>query len=177
LRWGLIPVWAKEASMGSRMINARSETAAEKPSFRTAFKRRRCLIPADGFYEWRKIGKRKQPYHIHFTAGRPFTMAGLWESWSKGPEGTLETFTILTTAANKAISGLHHRMPVILEGDARELWLDSSVQNPELLSSLLVPHRGASLHLTPVSTLVNNVRNESPQCLVPVTLEEGALEE
>ncbi len=173
LRWGLVPFWAKEISIGSRMINARSETAAEKPSFRAAFKRRRCLILADGFYEWRKIGKTKQPFHIHFARRRPFTMAGLWEVWNKGAEGPLETFTILTTEANVEVSPLHHRMPVILDGQRRDLWLDPTVQDAGALNAVLRPYAGETIQLTPVSTLVNSPRNEVPQCLDPQPIEEA----
>ena len=166
--WGLIPYWAKEASIGNRMINARSETAAEKPSFRNAFKRRRCLILTDGFYEWVKMGKGKQPHHIHFEGRRPFVFAGLWEYWSKGPEGPIESCTILTTEANETIQPLHHRMPVILDREHWDLWLDPTVSEREVLQPLLKPYAEGALRYEPVSKLVNNPRNDVPQCLDPV---------
>lgn len=169
LRWGLIPFWAKDPSIGSRMINARSETVAEKPSFKHALKRRRCLIPADGFYEWTKVGKAKQPYHIHFPDRSPFVFAGLWERWTRGPE-PLETCTLLTTDANGDLRPIHHRMPVILEGQARDAWLDPGIEDSEFLGTLLQPLADGSLELTPVSTLVNSPRNDSVDCLSPVIL-------
>ncbi len=168
LRWGLVPYWAKDPSIGNRMINARSETAAEKPSFRTAMKKRRCLIPSDGFYEWVKVGKAKQPYHIHLPERRPFVFAGLWERWTRGPE-PLETCTILTTAANDDIRPVHDRMPVILESDARQTWLDPEVHDSELLTTMLRPLPPGKLQLTAVSTLVNSPRNETAACLEPLT--------
>lgn len=167
LRWGLIPFWAKDASIGQRMINARSETVAEKPSFKHALKRRRCLIPADGFYEWVKAGKAKQPYFIHFAERRPFVFAGLWEIWKKGPE-PVESCTILTTDANQDIQPVHHRMPVILEGEKRDAWLDPDIEDSDLLTTLLDPLPEGCLHLTPVSTLVNSPRNDVAQCLEPI---------
>src|SRR5215217_3961884 len=118
LKWGLIPAWADDPEIGSRMINARSETAHEKPSFRRAFGERRCLIPADGFYEWQRTNGTKQPYYIHMEDGRPFAFAGLWESWSKGGEGEIRTCTIHTTEANALVGEVHDRMPVILAHDA-----------------------------------------------------------
>ena len=167
LRWGLVPYWAKDPSIGNRMINARSETAAEKPSFKQALKKRRCLIPTDGFYEWVKVGKAKQPYHIHLPQRRPFVFAGLWERWTRGPE-PLETCTILTTAANDDVRPVHDRMPVILEGEARLAWLDPELQDSELLTSMLGPLPAGRLQLTAVSTLVNNPRNDSAACLEPL---------
>lgn len=171
LRWGLIPYWAKDAAIGNRMINARSETVAEKPSFKHALKRRRCLIPADGFYEWVKTSAKgpKQPYHIHFEGHRPFVFAGLWEVWKKGPE-PIESCTVLTTDANEEIRPVHHRMPVILEGDKRDAWLDPSIEDSDLLSTLLGPLPDGSLQLTPVSTRVNSPRNDVPECLEPVAV-------
>ncbi len=124
LRWGLIPSWAKDEKIGARMINARSETAAEKPSFRSAVKSRRCLVPASGFYEWVKGPDGKQPHFIHFADARTFAFAGLWERWSKGENGPLETFTILTTTPNDLISDLHDRMPVILPPETYVDWLE-----------------------------------------------------
>ena len=166
LRWGLIPFWAKDMSIGNRMINARSETAAEKPSFKHAIKRRRCLLVTDGFYEWKKVPGGKQPMHIHMPDRRPFVFAGLWERWDKGPE-PIESCTILTTRAGEQVAPVHDRMPVILEGQARDAWLDPSIQDPAGFSPLFEPFSG-ELVLTPVSRLVNNPRNDSPQCIEPV---------
>lgn len=168
LRWGLIPSWAKEAAIGNRMINARSETAADKPSFRTALRRRRCLILTDGFYEWVKDGKVKQPHYIHLADRRPFTFAGLWERWTRGEDGPIESCTILTTEANDAIRPLHHRMPVILEPADRDLWLDPEVRDPEPLEALMRPYRRDDLEHGPVSRLVNSPANDLAQCVEPL---------
>lgn len=170
LRWGLVPSWAQDLKIGSRMINARSETVAEKPSFRQALRRRRCVIPSDGFYEWKKIdAKTKQPYLIHFKERRPFVFAGLWESWSKDPDlGTVETFTIITTEANEKVTELHHRMPVILPHQAWDLWLDPSVQDGDALTELLTPWAGNDIEFTAVSRMVNSPANDVPQCVEPV---------
>jgi putative SOS response-associated peptidase YedK len=168
-RWGLIPFWAKDPSIGNSMINARSETIAEKPAFRNALKSRRCLIPADGFYEWRKLGKVKQPYHIHFAERRLLVFAGLWERWDKGPE-PIESCTILTTSANTAIAGLHERMPVILDAATRARWLETQAADPLELAALLQPYPADDFVLTPVSRLVNDARNESALCLEPIVL-------
>ena len=171
LRWGLVPFWADDLKIGNRMINARSETAANKPSFRNAYKRRRCLLLSAGFYEWKKLGGAKQPFHIHRPARRPLTFAGLWERWDKGlepGEPAVETCTILTTSANETVRDLHDRMPVILDGDARGLWLDST-SDPASLAEIMKPYDG-ELQLTPVSRLVNSPRNDSPRCLDPVQL-------
>lgn len=167
LRWGLVPSWAKDASIGSRMINARAETAAEKPAFRSAWKRRRCVVPASWFYEWRKEGAKKLPQRIERKDGEPLTFAGLWERW-KGEEATpgFDSFTILTTAANATLAGLHDRMPVILvDRDARQRWLDVAVDDPAALQRLMAPAPDDLLRITPVSTRVNDVRNEGPGVL------------
>lgn len=166
LRWGLIPFWAKDLSIGNRMINARSETAAEKPSFRHAIKRRRCLLVTDGFYEWKKVQDGKQPIHIHRPDRRAFVFAGLWETWDRGTE-PIESCTILTTRANDQVAQVHDRMPVILDGEARDFWLDPSVQDPSAFEPLFEPYTG-ELTFTAVSRLVNNPRNDSPQCLEPI---------
>lgn len=164
MRWGLVPFWAKDPRIGSRMINARAETALEKPAFRHAFRKKRCLVPADGFYEWKATGGRvKQPYHITLQGGHLFAMAGLWETW--GPQDDpLRTFTILTTAANELVAPLHDRMPAILPREAWEGWLDRSSE-PEALQELLVPYPAGAMSLRPVSTRVNNVRNDTAECL------------
>ncbi len=148
LRWGLVPHWAKNPQLGYKMFNARAETVAEKPSFRTTFKRRRCLIPTTRFYEWKKEGNRKVPYAIGLTDDTPFAMAGLWESWQGPEEIGLYTCTIITTSANEAIAPLHDRMPVILPAEACTRWLDPG-QSPTALLQLLRPHDPHSMRLRP----------------------------
>lgn len=166
VQWGLIPSWAKDPKMAYKMINARSETAHEKPSYRSPFKYRRCLIPTTGFYEWVKTEDGKQPYFIHRTDKDIFAFAGLWEVWNS-PEGDeVWTCTILTTDANEKISHLHHRMPVILEGDARDAWLDKASDSDEL-KAILQPFDGDRMDYYPVSKAVNNVRNDNPTLLEP----------
>jgi len=169
--WGLIPSWAKDPSIGSRMINARAETLAEKPSFRTAFKRRRCLILADGFYEWRKeaSGKGKTPMYIRLKSGEPFAFAGLWEAWH-GPESdeTMLSCTIITTTPNTLMEKIHDRMPVILKPDVYERWLDPADQEPGRLAGLLKPYPASHMTAHPVSKLVNKPQNDVPECIVPV---------
>lgn len=167
--WGLIPRWAKEPSIGSRMINARSETAAEKPSFRAAFKYRRCLVPADGFYEWQKLNGTKQPVRIQTKNGDPFAIAGLWEHW-QGPDGSeIESCTLLTTTPNELLAQVHNRMPVILAPDDYDLWLDPGAQHPAEIQPLLKPYPADEMTFYPVSTYVNNPRNEDPRCIEPLT--------
>lgn len=168
LRWGLIPGWAKDPAIGAKMINARAETAHEKPAFRAAFRRRRCLIPADGFYEWRRVEDGKQPYFIGMADGGPFAFAGLWESW-QGPDGAaVETCTILTTDANELLRPLHERMPVILPPADHRLWLDPAVTDatPEL-RGLLRPYPVAAMTAYPVSRRVNSPRNDDSGCREP----------
>ena len=164
LRWGLIPPWADDPQIGSRMINARSEMAPEKQSFRRAFRKRRCLIPADGFYEWRRTNGAKQPYYIHLEDGRPFTFIGLWESWSG--EGEVRTCTILTTGANALVGEIHDRMPVILARDAYDVWLDPASEKDEL-RDLLAPFPEDGMEAYPVSRFVNNPQNNDPRCVEP----------
>jgi len=165
VRWGLVPSWAKDEKMGARMINARGETVAEKPSFRSAVKTRRCLIPADGFYEWVRTGEGKQPHFIHFTDARPFAFAGLWERWTKGGPEPLDTCTIITTSPNELIEDLHDRMPVILPADRYTEWLEPSPLNPDRLQELLVPHPAEGMEAYPVSTFVNKPANEGSECI------------
>lgn len=153
LRWGLIPSWAKDMAIGSKLINARSETVAAKPSFRSAFKHRRCLIPTNGFYEWQPLGgsKKKQPYFIGLQNDDPFTLAGLWERW-ESPEGDiLETCTILTTTANELVSPIHDRMPVILQTQDYDQWLDPNFKQADKLQGLLKPYPAAAMQAYPVS--------------------------
>jgi putative SOS response-associated peptidase YedK len=166
LRWGLIPYWAKEASIGNRMINARSEGVAEKPSYRHSFKKKRCLVPTSGFYEWKKEGKAKQPYMIRRHDGKPFAFAGLWSTW-KDPEKQepVETFTIMTTDANDFIRPLHDRMPVILAPEDFDLWLDPKIEDAARLQALLRPAPNDILETYPVSKLVNSPVNEMPNCI------------
>lgn len=169
MHWGLIPRWAKDRKLAARMINARSETLSEKPSFRTAFKRSRCLIPADGFYEWKPTaGKTKQPYHITLTDESPFAFAGLWDRWTD-PEtdSPLESCTIVTTAANELLSRLHERMPVILPREHWDVWLDPEIQDTQALQPLLAAYPSDKMQMKPVSTIVNSPRNDTPDCLLP----------
>lgn len=166
-RWGLIPSWAKDMSIGARMINARSESVAEKPSFRAAFKRRRCIIPADGFYEWQKLNGGKQPVYIHGVEGQLLGLAGLWEVW-RDPEGSsLQTCTILTTRPNELVAPIHNRMPVILEPEDYDLWLNPG-DKPEQGLHLLRPYPAEKLEAYPVSKLVNSPKNDTPECIQPV---------
>jgi putative SOS response-associated peptidase YedK len=164
VRWGLVPFWADDPSIGNRLINARAETAAEKPAFRDAFKRRRCLVVSDGFYEWKKEAGGKQPYWIHFPDRRPFAFAGLWSRWDKGDE-PLDTFTILTRDAHPGIAAIHPRMPVILERDAWQPWLDPEGHDAAALDELLRGAAGGGLESRRVSRLVNSPANDVPQVL------------
>ncbi len=166
LRWGLIPSWAKDPAVGNRMTNARSETAEEKPSFRSAFKRRRCLILADGFYEWQKTGDGKQPYYIRLQNGSPFAFAGLWEVWDKYGE-EIRSCTILTTDANSLVGEVHHRMPVILPSEEYGLWLDPDMGEAEPLLDLLRPYPSDVMEAYPVSRRVNKPSNDEPGCVEP----------
>jgi putative SOS response-associated peptidase YedK len=168
-RWGLIPSWAKDPKIGSRMINARAESLAEKNAYKAAFRKRRCLVPADGFYEWKVVPgqKRKQPYFVHRTDGEPLAFAGLWEVW-RGPERDqepLRTATIITTEANETMAPVHDRMPVILPASAWGQWLDRDHDDLDALGRLLVPAPPTLLTLRPVSTEVNNVRNKGPELI------------
>jgi putative SOS response-associated peptidase YedK len=166
LRWGLVPRWAPDPGGGGRMINARSETAATRPSFRDSFRSRRCWVLADGFYEWQRgPGSRKQPYFIRHPDGRPFAMAGLWDRWRRGDQ-EIVSCTILTTEPSEVVAPLHDRMPVILTAGERERWLDPTV-DPGSLQDLLGPYPGP-LEAHPVTTLVNHVDNEGPQVQEPV---------
>jgi putative SOS response-associated peptidase YedK len=178
MQWGLIPSWAKDPSIGSRMINARGETAAEKPSFRSAFKRRRCLVPASGFYEWKKLNEvkgkggraAKQPFYIYRADEQPLVMAGLWESWNDPEIGKpLVTYSILTTDANAQLRELHDRMPVILEPEHFDAWLDPEQEDAASLQSLLKPAAAGVLAMHPVSTRVNSPKNDEASLLEPIS--------
>jgi putative SOS response-associated peptidase YedK len=167
MRWGLIPSWAKDPGIGNQLINARAETVATKPAFRTALRERRCLILTDGFYEWETQGRRKRPWCIRRKDGLPFAFAGLWERWHD-PEGRgVESCTIITTTANDLIRPFHHRMPVILPPAAYDPWLDVSATNLERILSLLQPVPTEEFTAYPVSPLVNNPANDSPACQSP----------
>ena len=167
LRWGLIPSWAKDARVGSRLINARAETIAELPSFRTAFTRRRCLVLADGFYEWRRVGSSRIPMRIVMKSGEPFAFASLWDTW-RDPEGeVVRSCTIITTEPNKLLRPIHDRMPAILSRDAEPLWLDDDLQDPGLLGNLLSPYPADLMEAYRVSALVNRPSNDGPEVIVP----------
>lgn len=173
--WGLVPSWAKDVKIGSRMINARAETVADKGAFKASFARRRCLVPADGFYEWKKVGgsgtkARKQPMYVCRTDGAPLALAGLWSVW-RGPDrdqDPLRSATIITTDANARIADIHDRMPAILPEDAWDAWLDRDNDDVESLQELLVPAPDELLTVSPVSIEVNNVRNRGSQLIDPV---------
>jgi putative SOS response-associated peptidase YedK len=172
MRWGLIPSWSKDSSGAARMINARSETASTKPAFRDALKSRRCLIPADGFYEWKRDGKTKQPYCLEVNDGELFAFAGLWDRW-KDPNGNwMKTCSILTTTPNAVTSAVHDRMPVILEPDSYDLWLDPGMQNVAAVSDLLKPYDARAMRCYPISTRINHVANDDEACSTPVELAE-----
>jgi putative SOS response-associated peptidase YedK len=166
LRWGLVPAWADDPRIGDRMINARAETAAEKPSFRRAFRERRCLIPADGFYEWRRLLEGgKQPYYVRRKDGAPFAFAGLWELW-RGEDGELRSCTILTTRPNRLLREIHSRMPVIVPPDLYGPWLEGGAEREEL-EAVLRPYPEEELEAYPVSRLVNSPANDDPRCIEP----------
>lgn len=166
-RWGLVPFWAKDIQIGQKLTNARSETLAEKPSFRAAFRYRRCIVPASGFYEWKTEGKTKTPFYIFRRDQAPIAMAGLWEHWIDPGGSELVSATIVTTEANRFMTPLHHRMPVILDSSDWDTWLDPKLQKGKDLAYLLKPLPEEVLDAYPVSSLVNATRNESPECIRP----------
>lgn len=176
-QWGLVPFWAKDASIGYRMINARAESLAEKPAFRTAYRRRRCLVLANGFFEWKTIpGQRaKAPYFIQLTSGDPFGMAGLWEVWNSPDGSVLPSCTIITTTPNQLVGQIHDRMPVILPPGAYDRWLDPGEKAPFELQSLLKPLPEEEMRAFPVSTLVNSPQNDSPECILPIEQQDEGL--
>ncbi len=165
LRWGLVPWFAKDPAAGPRSINARAEGVAERPAFRDAFRRRRCLVVADGFYEWRKVGSAKAPYLVRLRAGRPFGLAALWDRWAAPERALLETCTIVTCPANALVAPIHDRMPVIVPRAERRRWLDPTFADRAALSALLRPYPAEELEVYPVSRLVNSPRNDSPECV------------
>ena len=165
--WGLVPSWAKDKAIGNKTINARAETLAAKPMFRAAFRRRRCLVPADGFYEWKKHadGKTKTPMYIRLKDGRPFAFAGLWEVWHDPGGSAFPSFTIITTTPNELMKEIHDRMPVIIRPEDYRTWLDPAERDAAELEPLLTPYPAEEMEASPVSRLVNNPRNESPECI------------
>jgi putative SOS response-associated peptidase YedK len=165
----LIPSWAKDKKIDARLINARADTVADKPSFRSAFKSRRCLIPADGFFEWQKAGSKKQPYYVTLRGGGPFAFAGLWERWHD-EEGDVQSCSIVTTDANELMRPLHDRMPVILDPKDYAAWLDPAPQPKEELLAMLRPFQSEAMQAVPVSTTVNNPQNQGPRCIEPLEL-------
>ncbi|MBU3949124.1 MAG: SOS response-associated peptidase [Proteobacteria bacterium] len=171
--WGLVPHWAKDGSTGFRMINARMETIATKPAFREAFKKRRCLVIADGFYEWKGEKGRKQPYFISITSGEPFAFAGLWDTWNKktgDKETAYKSCTIITTTASKSVAELHDRMPVIFLPKYQELWLNPELQSSNDLEAILHDGITSNMKYYQVSKQVNLVKNNNPTCVVPLIL-------
>jgi putative SOS response-associated peptidase YedK len=168
--WGLIPSWAKDPEMGNRLINARAETLAEKPAFRSAFRRRRCLILADGFYEWQQVPGRKAkiPMYIQLKSKDPFAFAGLWESWHSPDGSEILSCTIITTKPNSIMEPIHNRMPVILPKQSYDLWLSPEEKNPDRVGPLLKPYPGEDMVAYPVSTFVNSPANDTPQCISPL---------
>jgi putative SOS response-associated peptidase YedK len=171
-RWGLVPSWAKDASIGNRLINARAESIADKPAFRVAYKRRRCLVPADGFFEWRRTGGGKQPFLIQRADREPFAMAGLWERWRHETDPPVDSFTIITTGARGVVAGLHDRMPVIVDPLDYLAWLDPAVPT-SALDPVLSRVGDASVIARAVSARVNDPRNDEPVCVQPLTADHG----
>jgi putative SOS response-associated peptidase YedK len=162
LKWGLVPSWAEDPKIGYKMINARAETLSEKPSFKRLLTRRRCLIVADGFYEWKRMGSTKQPYHIRLKNGQPFSFAGLWDRWEKNGE-KIQSCTIITTEANKLMKDIHHRMPVILTKEHEKMWLDRSIG--ENVKEVLVPFEYHEMEAYPITSLVNSPKNEGSEII------------
>jgi putative SOS response-associated peptidase YedK len=172
MRWGLIPSWAKDSSGAASMINARAETASTKPAFREAMKSRRCLIPADAFYEWARVGKTKQPYCFEVNEGKLFAFAGIWDRWKDAGGNWVTTCSILTTTPNAVTAAVHDRMPAILDPDSYELWLDPGMTNVAAASELLKPFDARLMRCYPVSTRVNHVANDDAACSAPIELAE-----
>ena len=168
MRWGLVPSWAKDVSIGSRMINARAETLTEKPSFRTALARRRCLIPADGFYEWKQIGKEKQAHWIHRKDDELFAFAGLWDEWGSPDGSPLHSCTIITVNPNELMANIHSRMPAILTREDEAGWLNGSIKSVSELLELLKPYPDSEIEAQTVSSAVNSVANDRPECIEPI---------
>jgi len=172
MRWGLIPSWAKDSSVAAKMINARSETASTKPAFRDALKSRRCLIPADAFYEWVRTERQKQPYCFEVNEGQLFAFAGIWDRWKDASGNWIKTCSILTTTPNALTSAVHNRMPVILDPDSYDLWLDPGMMDVAAASDLLKPYDARLMRCYPISTRINHVANDDEACSAPVELAE-----
>ncbi len=170
MRWGLVPAWAKDPGIGYKTINARAETVASTASFREPFRSQRCLIPADGFYEWQRNGKTKQPYCFEVSDGELFAFAGLWDRWMNPQGATIESCTILTTTPNSLLADIHDRMPVILNPHHYDLWLDPAFRNPVSVSEMLKPFDSTVMRRYPVSTRVNQVLNDDADCAQPIEL-------
>ena len=164
--WGLIPHWAKDKTIGYKTINARGESVAAKPAFRAAFRQRRCLVPATGFYEWKALAQGKQPYLIQLKSGELFSFAGLWESWN-GPEGELRSFTIITTAPNELVARIYERMPVIIPRAQFARWLDPALQDPAEIQPMIASYPAGELLAIPVGCNINNARNQGPELIAP----------
>jgi putative SOS response-associated peptidase YedK len=171
MRWGLIPSWAKDMSIGTQMLNARSETVTTKPAFRDPILRKRCLIPADGFYEWRKVGSVKQPYCFEVGEGEVFALAGLWDEWTNPDGEIIESCTILTTTANSLVADLHDRMPVIVPPDKYDVWLGPDVNDFEAIRDILKPYDPELMRRYPVRTRLNNSKNDDAESAAPITLD------
>ena len=169
MKWGLIPFWAKDPKIGARMINARAETVAEKPAFRNALRRRRCLVLADGYYEWQKTPVGKRPFRIILKSGEPFAMAGLWETWRDPQGNVVPSYTIITTAANDFLTPIHNRMPVILPQGKEEQWLEPDVEDSASLTCILAPYRDEAMDAYEVSTMVNYAGNDGPEVMARAT--------
>ncbi|MHB1685708.1 MAG: SOS response-associated peptidase [Bacilli bacterium] len=167
-KWGLIPSWSKDAKLAYSTFNARAESVFDKPMFRVPVRRQRCLVPADGFYEWKKNGTEKQPMRIMLQDRRVFAFAGIYDIWLDAERRPIHTVSIVTTTPNELMADIHNRMPVILPTDAEALWLDPEIQEREVIQPLLVPYSAALMRAFPVSTVVNNVRNDVPECLQEV---------
>jgi putative SOS response-associated peptidase YedK len=175
LRWGLVPSWAEDPRVGYRMINARAETAPQKPAFRRAFRSRRCLVVTDGFYEWQPLpSRRKRPFLIRMRDGSPFAFGGLWEVWRSAEGAVLESFAILTTEPNDLLRPIHDRMPLILRPEDHDLWLDPEAQDPARLLPLLRPYPGDEMEAVPVGPHVNNPSFDDPSCAKPLDEEDGS---
>jgi putative SOS response-associated peptidase YedK len=169
LKWGLVPSWAKDPKMGYNMINARAESIHEKPSFKKLIRRRRCIIAADGFYEWKKEGSQKQPYYIRMKNQQLFSFAGLWDRWEHDGK-ILTTCTVITTKANDCMESIHDRMPVILTREAESIWLDRSVEDEALLKPLLIPYDAKEMEAFPVSSRVNHAKVDAADMIQPITM-------
>ncbi len=175
LRWGLIPHWSKDGSGRLRTINARAETVATRPAYRRPVRRQRCLVPADGFYEWRQRGGARQPFLIRMATGSPFAFAGLWDRWCDTHGEAIDSYTIVTTTANAALGRIHPRMPVIVHPDDHALWLDTRVTRPEQIERVMRPYEAETLCAVPVSTFVNKPRNDDVRCWTPLSENHGTV--